>query len=115
MFFISYPDISNFNLTKQGKYDIILSTFDGLTNLKYLNLLNIEMGSIMDFSDTYLDDIANLTICKKRGIKAFSNETSKTFRCCETPFNTSGCNHNYIIVEYRNFTGNSTGFISKNT
>ena len=91
-------DISNFNLTKQGKYDIILSTFDGLTNLKYLNLLNIEMGSIMDFSLTDLDDKANLTICKNSGIKAFSNETSKIFRCCETPFNTSKCNNNYIII-----------------
>jgi len=107
--------MSNFDLTKIGKYDIILSTFNGLTNLKYLNLLNFEIGSILDLSNTYLGDIANLTICKNRGIKTFSNETSKIFRCCETPFNTSKCNNNYIQVEYRNFTGNLTGFISGNT
>ena len=61
--------------------------------------------------------MTNLTVCKKKGSKLFSNTTSIYFRCCETPFNSSKCeyNENYIVVEYsKNFKGNLTTFINGN-
>ena len=107
-------DISNFNI-KNAIMDLQrVNAFFGVNNLKYLHLMNIELGDY-DLSDSYLEHIANLTICKKEGAKPFSNTTSKIFRCCETPFDTSKCNDNYIIVEYsKNFTDKLIGFKSRN-
>ena len=108
-------DISNFDMRKMNDKMLTEFMFAEVSNLKYLNLLNIELGDF-DFSDTDLNSLDNLTVCKKIGTKPFSNITSKYFRCCETPFNTSKCNYNYIIVEYSsNFKDNLIGFISRNT
>ena len=104
-------DISNFNLEK---VEYANELFNGIPNLKYLNLLNVKLGNY-DFSYTSLNGISNLTVCKRQGSFPFSNTNSKNFRCCETPFDTSKCNDNYILVKYRNFTGNLNGFRSRNT
>ena len=108
-------DISNFDMRKMNDKMLTEFMFAEVSNLQYLNLLNVELGDF-DFSDTDLNSLGNLTVCKKKGIKPFSNTTSKYFRCCETPFNTSKCNYNYIIVEYSsNFKDSLIGFISRNT
>ena len=109
-------DISNFNLTKTSDELVRGAAFDGLTNLKYLNLLNITLGNL-DFSKTDLDHQASLVVCSQEGTKPFSNESSKIFKCCETPFNTNKCSGNgYIIVEYgENFEDNLIGFNTKNS
>ena len=106
-------DISNFEIKRSATN--YYTMFNGVTNLKYLNLLKIDLG-LLDLSQTSLNNLNNLIVCKKEGTKPFSNPTSKIFRCCETPFNTSKCKGNYIIVKYsNNFTNNLIGFKSKNT
>ena len=110
-------DISNFDFDKGRRRVDYSNIFRGVTNLQYLNLLNIVLAEYneIDFSNTALNSLGNLTICIKDANKLFSNRTSKSFRCCETPFNTSKCGYNYIVVEYsKNFNDNLIGFISKN-
>ena len=110
-------DISNFDFDKGRRRVDYSNIFRGVTNLQYLNLLNIVLAEYneIDFSNTALNSLGNLTICIKDANKLFSNRTSKSFRCCETPFNKSKCGYNYIVVEYsKNFNDNLIGFISKN-
>ena len=105
-------DICNFYMKNDNIENEAM--FRGLTNLKYLNLLNIELGDY-DLSETDLNSLANLIVCSKYGTTPFSNITSKIFRCCETPFDNSKCKENYILVEYsKNFTDKLIGFITRN-
>ena len=103
-------DLSNLDLTRFTSN----SQFDGLINLQYLNLQNSAFNNFY-FSQTYLKSLNGLTICKDVGTKPFSDTTSKIFSCCETPFNTTKCDNNYILVEYNtNFKDNLIGFITRN-
>ena len=63
-------DISNFDMRKMNDKMLTEFMFAEVSNLQYLNLLNVELGDF-DFSDTDLNSLANLTVCKKKKLNLF--------------------------------------------
>jgi len=93
-------DISSFNTGKISNKIKLNNMFNGVLNLKYINLYNVR-DTKNYIKDTHLKNIQNLTICQKDDIVI--SEKNAYYNCCYYDIQTNKCeSYNYMLIYYDN-------------
>ena len=103
-------DISSFNTGKISNKIKLNNMFNGVLNLKYINLYNVR-DTKNYIKDTHLKNIQNLTICQKDDIVI--SEKNAYYNCCYYDIKTNKCEtYNYMFIYYDKYIIYETGFSS---
>ena len=100
-------DLSNFNTSSLDPSYGMNSMFNGVSNLKYINLFGITEGN-KKFSNTDINYINDLIVCQDKTILSAPN--MKPF-CCDYNIEIDICqSNNYIKLYYKLETTYNEGF-----
>ena len=110
---LEYLDISNFdtkNLKEVEDMRGMESAFDGLSNIKYINLYNITNSDDLKSAISVLNNKSDLIVCQKEDI------IENVEKCCDFNLETKSCIPEVSSTQISDdITQEFTSYISENT